>query len=337
MAKAVAIKAVAIPEPNLPWVDHQEDRGFRWLMIIMMVLFLGTGLILDAIKLPELVQKNLVDVSPRLAKLILEKQKVKPPPPKKIIPKKEEKKKEPEKKKKEPEKKKEKPKEKKKPEKKKEKKKEVKKEDARDVAKKSGLIALSDELADLRESFDLDDTLKLPQQTTGKQAAKIETASNLLSAGAQQSSGGIQTDTLNRTIKTSELAQRQTTKVESKIETNEQKLAKASTTQQQQQQKKGTLAKRTADEIERVFQQNKGGIFNLYHRALRKNPSLSGKVVIELTIAPSGKVIAVKILSSELGDEKLERKLELKIKKFKFAKANVAEITVTYPIDFLPS
>ena len=297
-------------------------------MIIMMVLFLGTGLILDAIKLPELVQKNLVDVSPRLAKLILEKQKVKPPPPKKIIPKKEEQKKKPEKKK-------EKPKEKKKPEKKKEKKKEVKKEDARDVAKKSGLIALSDELADLRESFDLDDTLKLPQQTTGKQAAKIETASNLLSAGAQQSSGGIQTDTLNRTIKTSELAQRQTTKVESKIETNEQKLAKASTTQQKQ--KKGTLAKRTYDEIERVFQQNKGGIFNLYNRARRKNPDLSGQVVVELTIAPSGQVIAVRILSSELGDKKLERKIELKIKKFKFAKANVSEIIVTYPIDFLPS
>jgi TonB family protein len=307
--------AVAIAEPSLPWVDHQEDRSFRWLMIIMLVLFLGAGLILDAIKLPELVQKNLVDVSPRLAKLILEKQKVKPPPPKKIIPKKE------------VEKKKEKPKEKKKPE--------VKKEDARDVAKKSGLIALSDELADLRESFDLDDTLKLPQQTTGKQATKIATASNLLSSGAQQSSGGIQTDTLNRTIKTSELAQRQTTRVESKIEPNEKKLVKASNATQQQ--KRVSLAKRTADEIERIFQQNKGGIFNLYNRALRKNPSLSGKVVVELTIAPSGQVTSVKIISSELGDKKLERKLELKIKKFKFSKANVAAITVTYPIDFLPS
>jgi TonB family protein len=318
-------KAVAISEPSLPWVDHQEDRSFRWLMIIMLVLFLGAGLILDAIKLPELVQKNLVDVSPRLAKLILEKQKVKPPPPKIEKPREE--------KKKEAEKKKEKPKEKKKPEKKKAKKKEVKKENARDVAKKSGLIALSDELADLRESFDLDDTLKLPQQTAGKQATKIATASNLLSSGAQQSSGGIQTDTLNRTIKTSELAQRQTTRVESKIETNQQKLAKASNATQQQ--KRVSLAKRTADEIERVFQRYKGGIFNLYNRARRKNPSLSGKVVVELTIAPSGQVTAVKIISSELGDKKLERKIQLTIKKFKFSKANVAEYTVTYPIDFL--
>jgi TonB family protein len=60
-------------------------------------------------------------------------------------------------------------------------------------------------------------------------------------------------------------------------------------------------------------------------------------VVIELTIAASGVVTAVKILSSELGDDKLERKLVIKIKRFKFTKAKVAEITVTYPIDFLPS
>jgi TonB family protein len=326
-------KAVLIPEPELPWAEHQEDRGFRWLMIIMVVLFLGVGVAFNAIKLPEVVQKNLVDISPRLAKLILEKQKVKPPPPKKEKPR-EEKKKEPEKKKKEKPKEKEKPKAKEKP---KEKKKEVKKEDAREIAKKSGLIALADELDDLRESFDLDDTLKLPQQTEGKQATVVATSSDLLTAGAQTSSGGIKTDTLNRNIKTSELAQRQTTRVESKIEADATKLANASTSQKQKGSGSGSVAKRSADEIERVFQKNKGSIFNIYNRALRKNPSLVGKVVIELTISPGGQVTAVKVLSSELDDKKLERKLVIKIKKFKFSKANVAEITVTYPIDFLPS
>ena len=319
-------KAAAIKEPNLPWADHSEDRGFKWLMIIMLVLFLGAGMVLNLIKLPEIEQKNLVDVSPRLAKLILEKQKVKPPP-KKEKPK-EEKKEEPKKE----EKKKEEP---KKEEKKKEEpKKEVKKKDARDVAKQSGLIALSDELEDLRESFDLDDTLNKQQQTEGSQAIQVATASDLLTTTAGQSSGGIQTDTLNRNIKTSELAQRQTTRVESKIESDE-KLAKAATTQKQTGS--GGAGKRSSDEIERVFQQNKGSIFNLYNRALRKNPSLAGQVVVELTIAPGGQVTAVKILSSELGDETLERKLVLRIKKFKFSSSNVAEMKVTYPIDFLPS
>jgi protein TonB len=307
-------KSATIAEPNMPWLDDRDDRIFRRLTIVILLLSIGLGIAMNTIQLPEVVQRNLVDVSPRLAKLILEKQKVKPPPkPEAPIPEKE---KQPDKKK-EPE-----------------KKKEVKKESAREVAKKSGLIALSDELDDLRESFNLDDVSALPQQTNGSQAVKIATASALLSAGAQQSSGGIQTDTLNRNLTTSELAQRETTSVESKIESSEQKLASASTTQKSQSKASG---KRSADEIERVFQKNKGSIFNIYNRALRKNPSLAGQVVVELTIAPSGEVTRVNILSSELGDEALERKLVLKIKRFKFSKANVAEIIATYPIDFLPS
>ena len=316
--------AAALTEPNLPWVDHGEDRGFRWLMAILLVLFLGGGMFMNLIQLPEVVQKNLVDVSPRLAKLILEKKKVEPPPPKKEQPK-QEKKKEPEKKKEEP-----------KPEPKKPEKKEVKKESAREVAKKSGLIAMSDELADLREAFQLDDVADLPQQTAGKEAVKIATAKDLLSSStATQSSGGIKTDTLNRDLGTSELTQRKTTQVESKIESDEQ-IAKASTSKQKGSGS-GKANIRSADQIERVFQQNKGGIFSLYDRALRKNPMLAGQVVVELTIAPSGQVTAVKILSSELNDEDLERKLALRIKRFKFPGGNVAEIKVTYPIDFLPS
>jgi protein TonB len=311
-------KNAPIAEPNMPWLDDREDRIFRRLSIVMLLLFIGAGVVLNGIELPEIIQKNLVDVSPRLAKLILEKQKVEPPPkPKAPLPEKE----------KQAEKKKEPPKPKKKEE--------VKKESARDVAKKSGLIALADELDDLREIFDLGD-VALPQQTAGSEAVKIASASDLLSSSATQSSGGIQTDTLNRNLKTSELAQRQTTNVQSKIETSNDKLAKASTTQKSQGTSR-SVSKRSADEIERVFQKNKDKIFNIYNRALRKNPSLAGQVVVELTIAPDGKVVSVNILSSELGDAALERKLVLKIKRFKFSKANVAETTVIYPIDFIPS
>ena len=324
-------KPVAIAEPNFPWVDQQEDKSFRILSIAFLVVFLIGGFVLNSIELPEIERKELVDISPRLAKLILEKKKVEPPPKPKTIPKKEEvkKKKEPEKKKevkkKEPEKKKEQPK---------------KKETARDVAQNAGLLKLKDELEDLRELFDADDVLALPQQTTGDQAVKVAAASDkeLFASGTQQASGGIQTDTLNRELKTSELAQRKTTQVESTIESDQSKLAKAETTSSSSGSQSGSQGKkRSEDEIERVFQTNKSGIFNLYNRALRKNPSLSGQVVVELTIAPDGSVSDVRIISSELGDEALERKLILKIKKFKFKNANYAEITVTYPIDFLPS
>jgi len=317
-------KRATTTEPNLPWLDNREDRTFRWLSGVMLLLFIVAGLILNSIQLPEIEKKNLIDVSPRLAKLILEKQKVKPPPePEAPIPEKE---KQPEKKKAEP---------------KPEKKKEVKKESARDVAKKSGLIALADELDDLRESFDLDDVAQLNQQTSGSEEAKlasVASTSSLLSASAGQSSGGIQTDTLNRDLKTSELAQRQTTSVESSIGGGNGQLASVDSRQKQQNAGQGGKSgKRTAEEITRVFDKNKGAIFSIYNRALRKNPGLSGKVVVELTIAPSGAVTAVNIVSSELGDEALERKLALRIKRFKFSQSDVAEIIVTYPIDFVPS
>ena len=94
-------KPVAIAEPNFPWVDQQEDKSFRILSIAFLVVFLIGGFVLNSIELPEIERKELVDISPRLAKLILEKKKVEPPPKPKTIPKKEEvkKKKEPEKKK----------------------------------------------------------------------------------------------------------------------------------------------------------------------------------------------------------------------------------------------
>ena len=314
--------ANAIREPNLPWVDSYEDRYFRRLLVTLLIIFLVAGLVLDSLTLPEVTQKKLVDVSPRLARLILEKQKIKPAPPKIEKPK---------------------PKEKKKVEKPKEKKKikpkEVKKEApkekvkvAREVAQQSGLIALSDELADLRESFDLDNISELPQQTTGNKAIELASTDDLLSSQAKQSSGGITTNTLTRKIETSELATRKTTTVTSNIKSKS--AGKVTGTSASQS---GRVATRSAEEVERVFQKNKGAIFSIYNRALRKNPSLEGKVVVELTIAPNGSVIKVKIVSSELGDEKLERKLVLKIKKFKFANAKVAQITVSYPIDFLPS
>ena len=314
--------AIAIGEPGLPWVETSEDRNFRRLLITLVVIFLVAGLVLDSLTLPEITQKKLVDVSPRLARLILEKQKVKPPLPKIEKTKPEEKKKA------------EKPKEKKK-EKPEEVKKEVPKEktkQAREVAQQSGLIALSDELADLRESFDLDNIAELPQQTTGKQATELASASDVLSSQAKQSSGGITTNTLTRKIETSELATRKTTTVTSNIKTTQAAKSTGAGTSQS-----GRTATRSAEEVERVFQKNKGAIFSIYNRALRKNPSLAGKVVVELTIDPNGKVIKVTIVSSELDDKKLERKLALKIKKFIFASANVPQITVSYPIDFLPS
>jgi len=94
---------------------------------------------------------------------------------------------------------------------------------------------------------------------------------------------------------------------------------------------------RSADEIALVFTKNKGAIDAMYARALRDNPALQGKVVLELTIAPSGDITAARIVSSELGDKEFESKLLARIRLFKFEAKDVATLTATKPIDFFPA
>ena len=86
-----------------------------------------------------------------------------------------------------------------------------------------------------------------------------------------------------------------------------------------------------------IFDRNKGSIYSVYNRALRKNPALQGKVVLRLTIAPSGKVTRCDVVSSELGDPALTGKITARVKRFNFGAKDVNEVTITYPIDFLPA
>ena len=86
-----------------------------------------------------------------------------------------------------------------------------------------------------------------------------------------------------------------------------------------------------------VFDRNKGAIYALYTRALRDKPELQGKVVLELTISPDGEVTKCSIVSSELNDPELERKLVARVKSFRFEARDVGTITVTKPIDFFPA
>jgi len=301
--------------PLLPWAETDHDRRFRRILLITLLLSAIIGGIVPYLPKPEIQQQELNQVSPRLAKLILQKKQA--PKPKPLVPeiKKQEKKK---------------PVEKKKAEKKKkiEKKKSVDKTaKARKKAQSSGLLAMQDDLADLRESFDVAAMASLtPQQNKGKTRNQPLTAA-VLSAAAGKGSSGINTNTLSRSTGGQALASRSSSKVESKIEKSV-----ASPTA-----RAGHKLARSQEEIELVFQKNKGAIYSLYNRALRRDPTLQGKVLLELTIAPDGQITQARILSSELGAPKLEKRLLSRIKLFRFKARDVDTVTVSYPIDFLPS
>ncbi len=96
-------------------------------------------------------------------------------------------------------------------------------------------------------------------------------------------------------------------------------------------------ASRSIEEIKLVFERNKGAIYAIYNRALREDPTLQGKVVLQLKIAPSGEVLECRVVSSELHAGELEGKLLARIRQFDFGAKDVDQMVVTWPVDFLPS
>jgi TonB family protein len=199
---------------------------------------------------------------------------------------------------------------------------------AREKAQKSGLLAFADELADLRDDKTVTQ-IAGAQAVTGAVGEAARNERSLLTSRVGKGSGGINTAAMSRNTGGAGLSSRGTTQVQSAVASIAGEPDAPATS--------SGKAGRSREEIEMVFDQNKGAIYALYNRALRSNPSLQGKVVLRLTIEPSGQVSAVEVVSSELGDEELERKLIQRIRMFTFLSKDVPAVTTTKPIDFFPA
>jgi TonB family protein len=96
-------------------------------------------------------------------------------------------------------------------------------------------------------------------------------------------------------------------------------------------------APRSMEEVRLVLERAKGSLYAIYNRALREDPTLQGKVVFEFTIAPSGSVTSVRVVSSELKSPDLEQKLVARFRLLDFKQEDVDTLITNYPIDFLPN
>jgi TonB family protein len=203
---------------------------------------------------------------------------------------------------------------------------------ARERARGAGVMQFASQLSALRTNAD--DAANRLERTgavgVGNEAAATERA--LITSRAGAASGGINTAALSRNTGGGGLGGRATTQVESPVEG----FAEAGGAAQRTGE--SNLASRSREEIERVFDANKGRIFTLYNRALRENPALQGKVVLRLTIAADGRVTHCEVVSSELNDPELERGLVQRVLQFQFeARDDIEPITTTKPIDFFPA
>lgn len=318
-------------EYTLPWSSHAgQERKFRRLLGIVMATAFFLSLVWPWIPTPEKDPNQIEEIPPRIAKLLLEQRPPPPPPPQPVEP-------EPEPEPEpdpvtEPE-----------PE-------QVAEEppppepepeplpepeiDLQAVAREqaqAALLPFTEDLAALADS-DVLETVADNRPLTASVGEAERNERSMITSKVGTASGGINTASMSRNTGGTGLSARNTTTVASPV---------ASVGQQSEggARRTGTSGKasRSREEIELVFDKNKGAIFALYNRALRLDPTLEGKLVLRLTIDPSGQVTACEVVSSELGDPELERKLVQRVLLFRFDARDVEPITTTKPIDFFPA
>ena len=312
-------------EYELPWTSGKgQERKFQRLLGLVFLITLVLGVVWPFIPTPEPDPNEIEEIPPRIAKLLLEQKPPPPPPPK---PKEPEPEPEPE-----PE---------VEPEKVVENEPEPEPEpipepepepDRTEIAREQAQAAFMPFAEDLADLVDQDLLEKVaderPLTASVGQAQRNERS--MITSKVGTASAGINTANMSRNTGGTGIAARTTTKIASPVAD----IAPAGGAR-----RTGTSGKasRSREEIELVFDKNKGAIFALYNRALRNDPSLEGKLVLRLTIAPNGAVTFCEVVSSELGDAELERKLVQRVKLFRFEAKDVEPITTTKPIDFFPA
>jgi periplasmic protein TonB len=290
---------------RLPWTPSEaEERLFRRIMGAIIGLFIAFGIVIPLLPTPPKPEVADQVMPERIVEFILEQKK----PPEKVEPPK--------------------PVEKPKVEAKVEQPmpaRVVPKPDPRKKAQQN-MQALAQDLAALRD-IDVKDVNDAP--INAGVGNKADVSRNILTAKVGSGSGGIATSPVSSGFGagTTGLKGNSTARVTSPVP----QVPEATRTGS------GKGASRSREEVELVFDKNKSAIYALYSRALRDNPSLQGKVVLEVTIAPSGDVTACRVVSSELNDPELERKLVARVKMFKFPARDVATMTTTKPIEFFPA
>jgi outer membrane biosynthesis protein TonB len=302
-----------------PWDISEADRKFQRVLAYSLLAGLLSSLAVSLVPLPER-GVNEEPVPPRLAEIIL-------PPPKPIQPPEV---KRPEVKPPEVVETKPKPRPEPKPEPAVVAEKPQTVKQAQEKARVAGLLAFQDQLQAMRDQMDatqLNDTSALVRGSG--EAAKLERAV-LTSSAATARKASVNTAALSQETGGIAMTGRETTIVEA-VETE---VAETGAMRLVKPELSGV---RSIEEIRRVFDANKGAIFSIYNRALRKDPTLLGKVVLELVIQPDGTVSACEVLASELQSDELVARVVRRVQLFNFGEKDVAVTRISYPVHFLPT
>jgi hypothetical protein len=311
--------AIVYSEFVLPWeASRREDERFRWILKRLSIAFLLLAVVVPFLPLPEIEREEPEIVPPSMAKVILERKMPPPPPPKpqnQPVEKPVEKASAPAPKKK------------------------VRK--AGKAVAKMGVGAFSKQLESLRSSMDI---AKLHARNTNiKTGAAVRTSRSVLGREtATKTSGGVNDSVMNGSGSGTQLAGRSGVAVSSPLGDGGGgggggQGSSVSGVGGGGRHNSSVAGGRDMESIRRVFEQHKGAIYAIYNRALRRDPSIRGKYVFHIVIEPSGAISQIELVSSELANNGLEKKLLARIRVIDFGPEDVLATPVNYKFDFLPS
>ncbi|MEE8109354.1 MAG: energy transducer TonB, partial [Gammaproteobacteria bacterium] len=241
---------------ELQWTpDAEQEARFRRTLRNTLAILLLLSLLIPWLPMPERSPEDIPEIPQRFARLVLERKVLPPPPPPPVV-------------RNEPE-----PvseqmaREQPKPV-------EVppevvpdRVEKVRERASKAGLLPFAEALADLRSNEAVASVISNSQLSQGSGIAK-RTERAVITSKVAGGSDGIRTSGFSRDTGGGGLNGRDTTTVVSTIGASGGGGGGSG---------RGGAAGRSLEEIEMVFDRNKGAIFALYNRALRKDPALQGK------------------------------------------------------------
>lgn len=320
----------------MPWSYDESDRRYRRTLIISLLLSLVLGIITRLVILPAPVRPSVVEIPKRLAMMVRKEHK-KPEPVKKAKEEKKEEKKQADKAQEKPT---------------QERPNAVPAEQvaAPKKSQNTGVLKFKDAFKDL-----IDDTPVARLGTEARvsnpstQAVGHAMASRSLLTMQGEGGGGVGTGEVSRNVGSGGIGNaslgRSTgggngsrlgrggngfTQVKSAIAGTGGKEAKSLSS--------GGRAGRTDEEIQILFDRYKAALYRIYNTELRKDPTLRGKMVLRITIEPSGVVSACAVDSSNMNAPEFSAQIVDRVKKFNFgAKNGVPKTTILYPIDFLPA
>ncbi|GMQ86874.1 MAG: hypothetical protein BMS9Abin08_0072 [Gammaproteobacteria bacterium] len=305
-------------QPTLPWMGSQaEDRRFRWILVQVLAISFVIGGIIPAIQVPLVEPEAAVDLTPRLVRIIADQFVPLPAASQRVVqkpvaaPRAE-------------------------PRKTLDTKPQPVKANSvaisRQKAAQAGVLAMSDALVELRSI-----TPKIATAGTGSAAAvndlpnKVQKPS-VLAADVTRGGEGIGAGVAYQSVLGA-------TGLPGKGGGSGQGISEAGETlpltRGAPDRQSGMV--RSEEEIQEILDRNKSAMYRIYNRALRQDATLQGKLVMSITIAPSGRVIRCTIIDSELNAASLEKQLIQLIKGIDFGnKPGVPVVTTKVPIEFFP-